>query len=223
MSLANPRWGAPRIHGELLKLGIDIGETTVAKYMVRPRRSSSQTWKTLLKNHMHDLVSADFFVVPTATVRFALCLSRALARSAAESYILLSLPIPLLNGLHSSFGTPFPGTRYLDFYCTTATHATEKSSIRQHVPWAKAPRSPRWVSFDTVTRSNCANHFLSGALSWEKSPSAHHCSKSLSGFRDEFVEMCCGLGRGRWRCPSHRSAAVAAALIDETPPPKGTP
>lgn len=69
MSLANPRWGAPRIHGELLKLGIDIGETTVAKYMVKPRRPSSQTWKTFLKNHMHDLVSTDFFVVPTATFR----------------------------------------------------------------------------------------------------------------------------------------------------------
>jgi putative transposase len=69
MSRANPRWGAPRIHGELLKLGIDIGETTVAKYMVRPRRPSSQTWKTFLKNHMHDLVSTDFFVVPTATFR----------------------------------------------------------------------------------------------------------------------------------------------------------
>jgi putative transposase len=69
MSLANPRWGAPRIHGELLKLGINIGETTVAKYMTRPRRSSSQTWKTFLKNHMQDLVSTDFFVVPTATFR----------------------------------------------------------------------------------------------------------------------------------------------------------
>jgi putative transposase len=69
MSLANPRWGAPRIHGELLKLGIDIGETTVAKYMVRPRRPPSQTWKTFLNNHMQDLVSTDFFVVPTATFR----------------------------------------------------------------------------------------------------------------------------------------------------------
>jgi putative transposase len=69
MSLANPRWGAPRIHGELLKLGIDIGETTVAKYMMRPRRPSSQTWKTFLKNHIQDLVSTDFFVVPTATFR----------------------------------------------------------------------------------------------------------------------------------------------------------
>ncbi len=46
MSLANPGWGAPRIHGELLKLGIDVGETTVAKYLARPRRPPSQTWKT---------------------------------------------------------------------------------------------------------------------------------------------------------------------------------
>jgi putative transposase len=69
ISLANPRWGAPRIHGELMKLGIDIGETTVAKYMIRPRRPSSQTWKTFLRNHVQDLVSSDFFVVPTATFR----------------------------------------------------------------------------------------------------------------------------------------------------------
>jgi putative transposase len=69
MSLANPRWGAPRIHGELMKLGIDIGETTVAKYMVRPHRPSSQTWKTFLKNHLQDMVSTDFFVVSTATFR----------------------------------------------------------------------------------------------------------------------------------------------------------
>jgi len=69
MNLANPGWGAPRIHGELLKLGIDVGETTVAKYLVRPRRPPSQTWKTFLANHVHELVSADFFVVPTATFR----------------------------------------------------------------------------------------------------------------------------------------------------------
>ena len=69
MSLANPRWGAPRIHGELMKLGIDISETTVAKYMAHPRRPSSQSWKTFLKNHMPDLVSTDFFVVPSASFR----------------------------------------------------------------------------------------------------------------------------------------------------------
>ena len=67
MSLANLRWGAPRIHGELLKIGIAVSQATVAKYMVRHRKPPSQTWRTFLKNHAKDLVSADFFVVPTIT------------------------------------------------------------------------------------------------------------------------------------------------------------
>jgi putative transposase len=67
MSQANPRWGAPRIHGELLKLGLDVCETTVAKYMERPRQPSSQTWRTFLRNHLGQIVAADFFVVPTVT------------------------------------------------------------------------------------------------------------------------------------------------------------
>jgi transposase InsO family protein len=65
MSLANPRWGAPRIHGELLKLGLDLSQVTVAKYMVRRRKPPSQTWRTFLQHHVKDLVSSDFFVVPT--------------------------------------------------------------------------------------------------------------------------------------------------------------
>ncbi len=69
MSLANPRWGAPRIHGELLKLGIQVSQATVARYMVRHRKPTSQSWRTFLKNHIKDLVAADFFVVPTVTFR----------------------------------------------------------------------------------------------------------------------------------------------------------
>ena len=68
MSRENPLWGAPRIHGELLKLGIDIGETSVSKYMVRRRNPPSQTWRTFLANHLQSLVSVDFFTVPT--IRF---------------------------------------------------------------------------------------------------------------------------------------------------------
>jgi transposase InsO family protein len=68
MSRENPGWGAPRIHGELLKLGIDIGETSVSKYLVRSRKPPSQTWRTFLQNHLQSLVSVDFFVVPT--IRF---------------------------------------------------------------------------------------------------------------------------------------------------------
>ena len=66
---AKPRWGAPRIHGELLKLGIDVCQATVAKYMMRQRQPPSQTWRTFLRNHIGQIVAADFFVVPTATYR----------------------------------------------------------------------------------------------------------------------------------------------------------
>ena len=69
MAHANPRWGAPRIHGELLKLGINVCQATVAKYMVRRRQPPSQTWGTFLQNHISQIVAADFFVVPTATYR----------------------------------------------------------------------------------------------------------------------------------------------------------
>jgi putative transposase len=68
MSRENPLWGAPRIHGEMLKLGIDIGETSVAKYMARRRKPPSQTWRTFLENHVKTMVSIDFFTVPT--IRF---------------------------------------------------------------------------------------------------------------------------------------------------------
>jgi transposase InsO family protein len=69
MSVANPLWGAPRIHGELLKLGIDVGQTTVAKYMARRRQPPSQGWKTFLRNHTDGIASMDLFVVPTISFR----------------------------------------------------------------------------------------------------------------------------------------------------------
>jgi len=67
MSRANPLWGAPRIHGELLKLGLTVSQATVSKYMIRRRKPPSQTWRTFLTNHVRDLVAIDFFTVPTAT------------------------------------------------------------------------------------------------------------------------------------------------------------
>jgi putative transposase len=61
----NLTWGAPRIVGELRKLGIDVATSTVEKYRVRPEGPSSPTWKTFVKHHVHDLVALDFLVVPT--------------------------------------------------------------------------------------------------------------------------------------------------------------
>ena len=69
MSEANPLWGAPRIHGELLKLGFDVSQASVAKYMRRGDKPPSQSWRTFLTNHLQQIAAADFFVVPTATCR----------------------------------------------------------------------------------------------------------------------------------------------------------
>ena len=69
ISRANPLWGAPRIHGELLKLGIDVSQSTVAKYMLRIRRPPSQSWRTFLHNHAGAIASIDLFVVPTIALR----------------------------------------------------------------------------------------------------------------------------------------------------------
>src|SRR5438128_12536356 len=65
MAGANVTWGAPRIHGELLKLGLEISERTVSRLMPKRRKEPSQTWKTFLSNHIGQLVSIDFFTVPT--------------------------------------------------------------------------------------------------------------------------------------------------------------
>ena len=69
MSRNNIGWGAPRIHGELQLLDVQLSESTVAKYMIRHRKPPSQTWRTFLENHVAELVSVDFFTVPTATFR----------------------------------------------------------------------------------------------------------------------------------------------------------
>jgi hypothetical protein len=168
ISLTNPRWGAPRIHGELLKLGIDVGETTVAKYMVRPRRPSSQTWKTFLKNHLQDMVSIDFFVVPTATFRLLfvfLMLSHdrrrivhfgVTAHPTAEwtaqqlinAFPWNSTPRYLLRDRDGSYGEPFP-------------QAAKAMQIREVLT---APRSP-WQNAYVERligsiRRDCLDHVL---------------------------------------------------------------
>ncbi len=69
MSSANARWGSPRIVGELAKLGIHVTKSTVEKYMLRPKKPPSPTWRAFLDNHVKDLVSVDFFAVPTVAFK----------------------------------------------------------------------------------------------------------------------------------------------------------
>jgi hypothetical protein len=69
MQSTNIGWGAPQIHGERLKLGIEISQATVSKYMAHRQKPPSQPWRTCLDNHVTDLAPMDFFTVPTATFR----------------------------------------------------------------------------------------------------------------------------------------------------------
>jgi len=113
MSRENAIWGAPRIHGELLKLGIDVGETSVSKYMIRRRRPPSQTWRTFLENHVKSMVSVDFFTVPT--IRFQIL------------YVFLVLAHERRRILH---------------FAVTAHPTAEWTvqQLREAFPWDTAPR-----------------------------------------------------------------------------------
>jgi hypothetical protein len=98
MSMENPLWGAPRIHGELLKLGFEIAQSSVAKYMIKRRGPPSQGWRTFLHNHAPDIAAMDLFVVPT--IGFDL-LYASLSGWTAETWSgSTSQQIPRPNGLH---------------------------------------------------------------------------------------------------------------------------
>ncbi len=73
MSRENPLCGAPRIHGELLKPGFAVGETSASKYMARLRKPPSQTWRTFLDDHVKTVFSVDFYTVPTIRFQVLLC------------------------------------------------------------------------------------------------------------------------------------------------------
>jgi hypothetical protein len=108
MSLENPLLGAPRIHGELLKLGIDIGETSVGKYMARGRKPPSRTSRTFLENHFQSMVSVDFFTVPT--IRFqVLYVFLALAQNRHRILHFAVTPHPTAEWTRSNCGRRFPG------------------------------------------------------------------------------------------------------------------
>ena len=111
MSRENPIWGAPRIHGELLKLGIQIAESSVSKYLVPRLRPPSQTWRTFLKNNIGSMVSVDFFTVPT--IRFQiLYVFLVLAHERRRIVHIGVRHIQRRRGMHSNFAKHFRGTAH---------------------------------------------------------------------------------------------------------------
>ncbi len=120
MSLDNPLWGAPRIHGELLKLGFDVGQTTVAKYMAKRRRPPSQRWKTFLRNHAEGIAALDLFVVPTVELRMLF----ALVVVTIDRRLMVTVNVtsrPTAEWIARQITEAFPWVRRRDTWSATAT------------------------------------------------------------------------------------------------------
>jgi transposase InsO family protein len=113
MARANSLWGAPRIHGELLKLGMEVSQATAAKYMPRQTTPPSHTWRTFLTNHVQQIAAADFFIVPTATSRLL--------------FVLILLAHERRRVVHVAV-TEHP------------TAAWPAQQLREAFPWDEAPR-----------------------------------------------------------------------------------
>ena len=146
MSRENPLWGAPRIHGELLMLGIEVAESTVSRYMVRRRRPPSQGWKTFLRNHAAGIASIDLFVVPT--ISFNLLYGLVILRHARRRLVMISVtPNPTAEWIAGQVTDAFPWDEAPHHlirdrdrtFGPAYTHRIRAMGIRDH---PTAPRSP---------------------------------------------------------------------------------
>src|SRR6266851_6015923 len=146
MSLANPLWGAPRIHGELLKLGIEVAQSTVAKYMAKSGRGRAQTWKTFLHNHAAGIAAMDFLVVPT--VGFKLLFVLVILRHQRRRLLSLTVTTnPTAEWIVLQITDAFPWNEAPDYlirdrdgsYGHAVTRRPTAMGIRDH---PTAPRSP---------------------------------------------------------------------------------
>jgi len=168
MSLANRLWGAPRIHGELLKLGIEVAQSTVAKYMARSGRGRSQTWKTFLHNHTTGISAMDFLVVPT--VGFKLLFVLVILRHQRRHLISLSVTAnPTAEWIARQITDAFPWNEAPDHlirdrdasYGDAVTRRLAAMGIRDH---PTAPRSP-WQNGQAERligsiRRECLDHIV---------------------------------------------------------------
>ena len=133
MSLENQLWGAPRIHGELLKLGLSVAQSTVAKYMVKQRGPPSQGWRTFLRNHAADIAAMDLFVVPT--IGFKLLYGFVIVRIDRRDLVCINVTA----NPHGRMGLRTTSS-------AIATGSMAASSCADCAPWASAtslPRQPR--------------------------------------------------------------------------------
>ena len=203
MSATNVLWGAPRLHAELLKLGIDVSQATVAKYMVKHRKPPSQTWRTFLENHIKQIVSVDFFVVPTVTFRI-LYVFLVLAHDRRRVVHFNVTEHPTAEWTATQLIEAFPwntAPRYLlrDRDCVYGDAFRMLTADMQIEEVLTAPRSP-WQSsyverFIGSIRRECLDHMVivnESSLRWQ-----------IACYLDHYHDSRCHLGLNK-DCPNTR-------------------
>ena len=168
MSVENPLWGAPRIHGELLKLGFEVAQSSVAKYMVKQRRPPSQGWCTFLQNHAPDIAAVDLFVVPT--IGFGLLYAFVIVRLGRRNLVWINVTTnPTAEWIARQLTEAFPwyeAPHYLirdrdRIYGAVVTRRLRAMGIRDK---PTAPASPWQNGFAErligSIRRECVDHFI---------------------------------------------------------------
>src|ERR1700746_886212 len=185
MGVENPHWGAPRIHGELLKLGFEVAQSSVAKYMVKRRRPPSPGWRTFLHNHAPDIAAMDLFVVPTIgfDLLYAFLIVRLDRRDLARINVTTNPTAEwVARQLTEAFpwgGAPGIMTRARDrIYATVVTRRLHAMGIRNK---PIAPASPWQNGFAErligSIRRECLDHIIvfgEAHLGWVVKPYARY-------------------------------------------------
>src|SRR5882757_5502774 len=170
MSLANRLWGAPRIHGELLKLGIEVAQSTVAKYIAKRGRRPSQTWKTFLRNHAAGIAAMDFLIVPT--VGFKWCFVLVILRHQRRRLISLRVTTnPTAEWIAHQITDAFPWNEVPDHlirdrdgsYGHAVSRRLADMDVRDHPTAARSPWQNGHVErLIGSIRRECLNHVVFG-------------------------------------------------------------
>jgi transposase InsO family protein len=168
MNIENPLWGAPRIHGELLKLGFEVAQSSVAKYMVKRRGPPSQGWRTFLRNHAPDIAAMDLFIAPT--IGFDLLYALVIVRLDRRDLVWINVTThPTAEWIMRQITEAFPwddAPQYLirdrdGIYGTIVTRRLRAMGIRDK---PTAPASPWQNGFAErligSIRRECVDHFI---------------------------------------------------------------
>src|SRR5271169_700082 len=135
MSMENPLWGAPRIHGELLKLGFEVAQSSVAKYMIRRHGPPSQGWRTFLHNHAPDIAAMDLFVAPT--IGFDLLYAFVIVRLDRRDLVWINVTTnPTAEWIARQITEAFPWDEARNTSFAIRIGSTAPSSHADCAPWA---------------------------------------------------------------------------------------